>query len=206
MFDVSWGELAVVTGLGLFLVGKKDLPAATRVVGRHFGRAVGVLQGARARADRFAANHELRQLQNELRAGLRELDAVKSEFAVSMSPSRSLGATVPGVNRMAVAENRSLGATPVPSIHRTAVAENQVFSGTPAAVPSGVPTAADLHELPPERQTIAAVAEEEWKRRGIDFTSRAEQGSGVRMDVTKSGSAVLAGILRRVSSSRNTTG
>ena len=32
-------------------------------------------------ADRYATDHQLRQLQNEFKSGLRELDAVKAELA-----------------------------------------------------------------------------------------------------------------------------
>jgi Sec-independent protein translocase protein TatA len=102
MIEVSWGELFVVSALGLAMIGRKDLPQAARTAGQSVGRIVGLLQGARARADKFAEHNELKQLQNELRSGLRELDAVKSELAVSMSSrgmmGRNLGAMVPSAN------------------------------------------------------------------------------------------------------------
>lgn len=106
MFEVSWGELVVVVGLGLVLVGKKDLPKASHFVGSQVGRVVGLLQGARVRADKYAQHNELKQLQNELKSGLRELDAVRSELAVSVTGgSRNLGPMVPGANRI-----RTIGA------------------------------------------------------------------------------------------------
>ena len=46
MFHLSRGELAVATGLGLFLIGRRDLPKAAHVVGTQVGRVVGFLQGA----------------------------------------------------------------------------------------------------------------------------------------------------------------
>jgi hypothetical protein len=51
--------------------------------------------------------------------------------------------------------------------------------------------------LAPEAQSVAAVAEEEWERRGIAFKSRAERGDGLpgRHDPSASGSAVLASLL-----------
>eukprot|EP00559_Dactyliosolen_fragilissimus_P006551 CAMPEP_0184863276 /NCGR_PEP_ID=MMETSP0580-20130426/10408_1 /TAXON_ID=1118495 /ORGANISM="Dactyliosolen fragilissimus" /LENGTH=266 /DNA_ID=CAMNT_0027361527 /DNA_START=77 /DNA_END=873 /DNA_ORIENTATION=- len=70
-------------------IGRKDLPQASRFLGSQLGRIVGFLQGARAKADTFAANNELRELQNELRSGLRDLDAVRAELAVAAS-SRGL--------------------------------------------------------------------------------------------------------------------
>lgn len=104
MLDISWGEILVVGAVGVALTGKKDLPAACRFVGTQVGRLVGLLQGARARADRFAQANELRQLQNELRSGLRELDQVKMELAVAASSrgviGRTLGATTASANRL----------------------------------------------------------------------------------------------------------
>eukprot|EP00571_Detonula_confervacea_P016612 CAMPEP_0172311172 /NCGR_PEP_ID=MMETSP1058-20130122/14059_1 /TAXON_ID=83371 /ORGANISM="Detonula confervacea, Strain CCMP 353" /LENGTH=89 /DNA_ID=CAMNT_0013024263 /DNA_START=134 /DNA_END=399 /DNA_ORIENTATION=- len=88
MLDISWGEIAVLTSAGLLLIGRKDLPIASHAVGQQLGRIVGLLQGARLRADRFATDHQLKQLQNEFRSGLRELDAVKAELAGSMMGNR----------------------------------------------------------------------------------------------------------------------
>ena len=65
MFDVSWGELFIVGAVGATLAGRKDLPTAFRFVGSQVGRVVGLLQGARARADSYTAQNELRQLQND---------------------------------------------------------------------------------------------------------------------------------------------
>ena len=91
MFDVSWGEIAVLTSAGLILIGRKDLPIASHALGQQIGRIVGLLQGARIRADRYANDHQLKQLQNEFKSGLRELDAVKAELAGSMLSSSQVG-------------------------------------------------------------------------------------------------------------------
>mmetsp|Transcript_13273 Transcript_13273/g.27257 ORF Transcript_13273/g.27257 Transcript_13273/m.27257 type:complete len:132 (+) Transcript_13273:116-511(+) len=103
MFDVSWGELAVLGAVGVAATGKRDLPRACRFVGHQVGRVVGLLRGARARADRFAHHNELRSLQNELRSGLRELDRVKTELAVAASSGgavgRGLGPTTASANK-----------------------------------------------------------------------------------------------------------
>jgi Sec-independent protein translocase protein TatA len=104
MFDISWGEIFVVGAVGVALTGRRDLPAACRFVGSQLGRVVGLLQGARARADQFAHQNELKQLQNEFRSGLRELDQVKMELALAASTrgviGRNLGATTASANRI----------------------------------------------------------------------------------------------------------
>jgi Sec-independent protein translocase protein TatA len=204
MFDVSWGEITVVVGLGLFLIGRKDLPQAARVAGTQVGRVVGLLQGARARADAFAQTNELRALHNEVKSGLRELDAVRAELAVSLSPSQmmqgqrnNLGTMVPSANRIPSATNTMLSSSyrPAPSSHQsTAIAGSgasspatsyaggtlglQSSSAVSALAPPPPPT---LHHDEPHHHhhaSIAAVAEEEWIKQGIHFRSRAERGPG----------------------------
>jgi Sec-independent protein translocase protein TatA len=200
MFDVSWGETFVVVGLGLFLIGRQDLPKAARVAGTHVGRIVGWLQGARASADAFAQTNELRALHNEVKSGLRELDAVKAELAVSLSPSQmmqgqrnNLGTMVPSANR--------IPSTNILSSHRPSSSSSSLqltsITGTPAppvtsyASNNGTfPPPSTLHHHGQQQQqqqdqlykshhaSIAAVAEEEWIKQGIHFRSRAERGPG----------------------------
>jgi Sec-independent protein translocase protein TatA len=195
MFDIGWGETFVVIGVSFYFIGRKDLPRAARFMGTHVGRVVGLLQGARVRADRFAAQSELRQLQNELRSGLRELDAVRSEMAIAVSSQglvgRTLGATVAGVNKsgkspQAVRETTTSavskpGLAPVMNMPPiSAVASHQQADTPPTSL-------GQVRELAPRSQAVAAVAEEEWQKQGISFMSRAERGMG---DAT--GSAMLA--------------
>uniref|UniRef100_A0A7S4JIM1 Uncharacterized protein n=1 Tax=Odontella aurita TaxID=265563 RepID=A0A7S4JIM1_9STRA len=153
MFDVSWGETAVLFGAGFFLVGRRDLPHASRIFGTQVGRIVGLLRGARARADRFTANNELRHLQNELRSGLRELDQVKSELAVAASSGgligRGLGKTTSGANRglrtelgaplaasAAARASPTTTATPRPAVAPTSVETGSTVANAIASSPS----------------------------------------------------------------------
>jgi Sec-independent protein translocase protein TatA len=126
MFDISWGEIAVISAVGIALLGRKDLPPASHTLGYHVGRIVGLLRGARVRADRYTADHSLRQLQNEFKSGLRELDAVKAELAGSMMMDSAgagggmmggvigggggLGASVSGVDRIRSSRGASVAA------------------------------------------------------------------------------------------------
>jgi Sec-independent protein translocase protein TatA len=195
MFDVSWGEITVVVGLGLVLIGRKDLPRAARVAGTQVGRVVGFLQGARAKADRYAAHNELRQLQNELRSGLRELDAVKSELAVSMSGGgfvgRGLGATVAAVNKQMS-----------DTVARPSTTKLTSQSHAPPALSLGqinnpVETSTSFSNSS-QGEMIGAVAEEEWEKQGIGFRSRAEQGAGLsNFDPSTSGSALLSNLMKQ---------
>ena len=188
--DISFGEFAVLAGIGIVLVGRKDLPYASHALGRQVGRVVGLLQGARMRADRFATDHQLKQLQNEFKSGLRELDAVKAELAGAMTNTRSfggnLGATVPGVDRRrAVPEKPPVRSAPpvgVPHQQQNIGAEYLVAAqqaeGSQSDMNHMMEGPTSLHyDLAPRSQAVKAVAEEEWEKRGISFQSIAERGS-----------------------------
>ena len=207
MFDVSWGELLVVTGLGFALVGKKDLPKAAGFVGTRVGRVVGLLQGARARADSFAQQTELQQLHNELKSGLRELDAVKSEMAVAMSsrgmrgigPSAAFSSPTTMSSRTVLkspqpqpqqvsfgSPGATAGPTSPPAAASTSLSSTSILPSTSNSISAQhLPTSGDHHQsspvraLPPPSQTIGAVAEDEWDKQGIGFRSRAERGVGL---------------------------
>jgi len=200
MFETSWGEIFVMTGLCVVLVGRHDLPKASRFVGSQVGRVVGLLQGARLRADRFAAQNELRQLQNELRAGLRELDAVKAEIAVAASSrgtfGRTLGATVPSANRVVPESGVSTAGGGVTADRGASPAfAANVVSTSSNAPTSDMPTAA-VRPLAPRSQAVAAVAEDEWHKQGIGFVSRAEQ-MGANTAAGPSGAKILSNLIQQ---------
>lgn len=227
MFDISWGELAVLSGVGLVLIGRKDLPLASRAIGQQVGRIVGLLQGARLRADRYASDHQLKQLQNEFRSGLRELDAVKAELVGSMMPHHGsrvggdimnnnyLGATVSGVDRKRVVTTTSMGigsvigiaqganATTADAIssplkssltatssmgaeYLAAAQQSEQLQGTNHNYSTDSDSPITFSALAPRSQSVAAVAEEEWEKRGIGFRSIAESGGGERRNSSMS--------------------
>lgn len=226
MFDVSWGEIAVLSTLGLVLIGRRDLPIASHALGQQIGRIVGLLQGARLRADRFATDHQLKQLQNEFKSGLRELDAVKAELAGGMMSrqggggglmggSSNLGALVSNVDRKKktssdvhqqqgmIGDGASMMTTSEPAIAE-GLPNNNMGSGLIPPPPSSLGAeylaaaqqaeslsssqegidnynniaATSSTTLAPRSQSVAAVAEEEWEKRGIGFKSIAESGGG----------------------------
>ena len=227
MFDVSWGETIVIIGISVAAIGRKDLPKASKFIGNKVGKLVGILQGARARADRFAQTNELHALQNELRSGLRELDTVKGELAMAASSQgligRGLGSTIPSssfsragdINRGRGLQS-TIGGSSVSNANANANANayntmpftpSQAASGgmgsssssgagagasslsgsdylaaaREASESSEYVAVAPTHSksnLAPRSQSVAAVAEEEWNKRGIGFKSRAERGTG----------------------------
>ncbi len=203
MLDISWGETGFLIGLGLVLIGRRDLPLASHTLGKQIGRIVGLLQGARLRADRFAHDHQLKALQNEFRSGLRELDAVKAELAGAMlNNNRGMGAMVPGVDRrrhaavgsILGAASADVAAETVASVSALEGRSGKMSSISPERMDIGAeylaaaqqaevthsnpPISGGLHyDLAPKSRSIAAVAEEEWEKQGIGFQSIAERGN-----------------------------
>lgn len=205
MVEVSLGEMVVVAGVGIALVGRKDLPYVSNYVGKQIGRFVGMLQGARHKMDKAAeGTSELRQLSAELRSGLRELDAVKTELAVASTVGRGFGngMMMPRMNKTpihatdTISRRKNGGDNSIVPDHRynssglkkTSI-ESLSSSGLVTNATSSTEESAPLQEpstdqsmytttnLAPRSHAVAAVAEEEWEKRGIGFKSRAEKGT-----------------------------
>lgn len=200
MFNVSWGELVVLAGISLAVIGPRDLPKVAFAAGTQVGRLVGLLQGARARADRFAAQSELKQLQNELRSGLRDLDAVKSELAVSMSPSAMIGRTLGPMTANANNIHRASAILPPPNPTSTPLMSSGTISHTPldahspallVSTPSSSPPSSSIY------QSSLAAAEQAWENQGIGFQSAAERGVGLSSGYNReqAGSVILSKLL-----------
>ena len=170
----------------------------------------------------------MKQLQNEFKSGLRELDAVKAELAGSMmSSNRGIGGMSQGHNNTNT--NNNLGAlTSNVDRKKTSMAVEgsmkpsgglQSSSGHDGGVGGGIipqssssttnnmgveylaaaqqaeeslqgnnnnynnssaPIATTATILAPRSQSVAAVAEEEWEKRGIGFKSIAERSGGIQ--------------------------
>ena len=58
----GWGELFVVTGVTVLVVGKKDVPLIARKCGDMVGRVVGTLQRARAQFASATKDNELTEV------------------------------------------------------------------------------------------------------------------------------------------------
>lgn len=187
--NVSWGELFIIVGVGVSFIGRRDLPDASKYLGRQVGRVVGLLVGGRQRLDMYTANNELSKLQNELRMGLRELDAIKTEMALASSVGmKQLGGSTIGSSKTHNASSLVQRNPILSSSHSTS--SNITIHPAPTSTVSGTmpPTS---HDIPttttsftgtsPEVSTpslsMRAIAEDEWNKRGIGFKSRAEQGT-----------------------------
>ncbi|MCJ2128846.1 Sec-independent protein translocase protein TatB [Methylobacterium sp. E-045] len=156
MFDMSWGEVMLIGGVALIVIGPKDLPKALRTVGQVTGKM-------RRMAGEFHAqfNEAIREAEfDEVR---REVDGIKRS-ASTMGPSfnpvqtirdeirgavdgRSQSSTQPLANVAAKLAENDPPAPSEPSIQAPALAE-------PANVEPPPPPDYALPDLPP-RTTVA---------------------------------------------------
>ena len=92
MFDIGFGEILVTFGVGVALIGRKDLPVFARAAGRQLGRAVAYVRRSRdelgSKLDKSVDRSDLQQVQAELNKTMMELDAIKREVysAGKLSP------------------------------------------------------------------------------------------------------------------------
>jgi hypothetical protein len=112
---------------------------------------------------------------------------------------RTLGSTLPGADRSQQYDNKNKNENEnvmkqpqlqLQQQHLTATATatgGPILSATPTA-----PAISQVRELAPRSHAVAAVAEEEWQKRGIGFQSRAERGLG---DAT--GSVLLSNLYQQ---------
>lgn len=83
MLDISLGEVLLTFGVGIAVIGRKDLPVFARAAGRQLGRAVTYVRMSKAslgtKLDETVGQSELKKVKAELNKTMRELDAVKRE-------------------------------------------------------------------------------------------------------------------------------
>ncbi|CAB9517634.1 RING finger ubiquitin ligase [Seminavis robusta] len=243
MIEISWGEAVVVMGVTFAVIGRKDLPRFAGYLGRGVGRTVGLLQGARQRAEAYAQETELKQLHQEFKSGLNELSAVRREVDTTMNPSRKMVGSRPPIQLTHETHGAASALSGIQTTTATAATTNNIMAqmgnlaarnpstGTDALQssipqfsslppPNALPVSSSpefqssssspqpsnnssIRQLPPESQTIGAVAEEEWEKQGMGFRSRAERGAGLGYtddqanDPLNSGSSILANVYKQ---------
>jgi sec-independent protein translocase protein TatB len=107
MFDLSWGEVLVIGGVALIVIGPKDLPKALRTVGQmtaKMRRMAGEFQAQFNEAMREAELDEVKkqiegvnQSVASLGAGLNPIQTVRDELkgAIDTQPSAATAAGAP---------------------------------------------------------------------------------------------------------------
>lgn len=140
MFDMSWGEVMLIGGVALIVIGPKDLPKALRTVGQITGkmrRMAGEFQAQFNEAIREAEFEEIR----------REVDGVRkstSTMGPVFNPVQTIRDEIKGV----VDGRVETKTTPSPTQPLANVAA-QLAENDPIAPPEPVPPVESLPDLPP---------------------------------------------------------
>ena len=79
---LTYGELFVLVAAGGLVLGKKDIVAASRILGSSIGKLVGSLQGLSIKYEEATKGSRLRELHRDVRQGINELNAIRSDFAL----------------------------------------------------------------------------------------------------------------------------
>ena len=90
---MSMGEILVVLGTGVVILGREELTTIARVAGRYSGRAVRLIRTTRASVDAFSKRNDLAELQTEMRTTLNQIQALQRELetGIGFSQASTLG-------------------------------------------------------------------------------------------------------------------
>ena len=150
MFDMSWGEVMLIGGVALIVIGPKDLPKALRTVGQITGklrRMAGEFQSQFNEAIREAELDEARREFDGIRDAVRKsgpgfnpVQTIRDELKGAVEgrqDARKPGTEVPaGAAESAAAADRSHGSYDVPR------PSDMDGAGPPVPGPAGDPLAA----------------------------------------------------------------
>lgn len=151
MFDMSWGEVMLIGGVALIVIGPKDLPKALRTVGQITGkmrRMAGEFQSQFNEAIREAEFDEIR----------REVDGVK-KAAGTMGPTFNPVQTIRDELKGAVDGRTETKTTPSPTQGLANVAEQLAERENTIQAPTA--PVESLPDLPP-RATPETPATHAW--------------------------------------------
>jgi Sec-independent protein translocase protein TatA len=80
MFDISFGEFVFVVAAASWLVGRRDLPIATKYGGKALGRAIGYMMRLRTTVEELTAgSNEMNTLRQDMKQGYEEFNRVSME-------------------------------------------------------------------------------------------------------------------------------
>ena len=89
MFDISFGELALIGTVALVVIGPEKLPKVARTAGMLFGRAQRMAAGFRADLERELQNSEIAELQKKIAEEASSFQDEMAESAAQVSSALS---------------------------------------------------------------------------------------------------------------------
>ncbi|XP_057816028.2 uncharacterized protein LOC131029537 [Cryptomeria japonica] len=80
MFGFSYGEVLLLLGATVAVIGPKDFPRIARAAGRLAGKAVGYVQSARGQMETVLHQSQATQIHKELQDALAQVEAIRYEI------------------------------------------------------------------------------------------------------------------------------
>lgn len=80
MLGLSYGEVFLILGATIAVIGPKDVPRVARAAGRLAGRAVGYVQSARGQMEHILHQSQANQVHKELQDTMAQLEAIRHEI------------------------------------------------------------------------------------------------------------------------------
>lgn len=80
MLDLSLGQVFFTLTAAMYLIGRKDLPRAAKLVGGYMGRGVGTVIRMKTDFWDSTRDHNLVKLHQEFQQGIKELNSIRAEL------------------------------------------------------------------------------------------------------------------------------
>ena len=120
MFDMSWGEIMVIGGVALIVIGPKDLPKALRTVGQMTSKVRRMASEFQGQFNEAMREAELDEVKKEV-AGLK--DSVAAATSTAFNPIQTIRDEIRGaVEAKPTVEPDIWGTNPAPGTPDTTVA------------------------------------------------------------------------------------
>lgn len=146
MFDFSWGEVMVIGGVALVVIGPKDLPKALRTVGQMTSKV-------KRLAYEFQSQFNEAMREADLEDVKREVEGLNRDVANATSSTFNPLQTIRDELKSAVESKSSIGAGSVAGPMSPNAAEDRFFGETPASETSAgempVEEAGPIHHIEP---------------------------------------------------------
>ena len=152
MFDIGWGEMAVIAVAAIIFIKPKDLPAALKTVGHWVARARQLAREFQNSVDDMIRESELDKVKKEVEEAATKLDVTKEleeskneiEKSLEMPPVEFDPTREPSIDKPPVSEAKPVESVaappadapsmPLPSTHPDGVVEHPKPAGeTPAS-------------------------------------------------------------------------
>jgi hypothetical protein len=136
MLDISFGEFVFLVAASSWLIGRNDLPKATKIGGQALGRAIGYMMRVRQTVEELSVgSNDLNAMRQDMQKGYEEFNRVSMEVRnvgrIGGLATAGMYGGVGGMARHAVADMTLNGGGPElpPAAAATSIPAQQPFVG-----------------------------------------------------------------------------